>query len=435
MIENVALLTIDALRADHLSWDGYHRKTSPQLDAFAESSLCYERAFSASSHTRESVPSLLTGRYPTDAVAADYSLTAETIPAYLPDKFATGAFHSNPYISRAYGFDDGFDMFDDDMYLGTNRFVTLFQRALRKFVLSRGEYYARAEKINRQALNWLDSLASDQSFFLWNHYMDVHGPYNPPGGSPYTDTQLSNPSAQSLYDRINSNTVSQLDQNLAIDMYDGEISYLDSQIGAFLAALEARGLLMETLVIVTADHGDLFGEHGQYGHPRYVYPELTRVPLFIQAPETTAMSVTTPASTIDILPTILDVVDGPTGDLPDTSLLNPDRMNTGTPVFSSATAEGGDQGLHRFAAWNADYGYLLTRKIATGAVTEEIQVTVPEGEVRKEKETDVNEQAAFNSLRAALLTHSETQLGEGIKKENKNINAEVTERLKSLGYK
>ena len=128
---NVVLLTLDALRADHVSWCGYDRDTTPNFDRFAETNTRFAEAYSVSTHTREAIPGLLTGLYPTECVADDYSLAADTIATHLRDtEYTTGAFHSNPYVSRAYGFDRDFDPFDYDLYLCQHKLIALAQRAL-----------------------------------------------------------------------------------------------------------------------------------------------------------------------------------------------------------------------------------------------------------------------------------------------------------------
>ncbi|ELY63486.1 sulfatase [Natrinema versiforme JCM 10478] len=108
--DNVILLSADALRADHLSCYGYHRDTSPVLDELANESIRFTQAYSASSHTREAVPALLTGEYPDVAIDSNYRLATDTIASQLSEEgFATSSFHSNPFVSRVYGFDSGFD--------------------------------------------------------------------------------------------------------------------------------------------------------------------------------------------------------------------------------------------------------------------------------------------------------------------------------------
>lgn len=306
--DHIILLSADALRADHLSCYGYHRETSPVLDELADDSLHFTQAFSASSHTREAVPALLTGEYPDTAIGPDYRLATDTIASTLSEEgFATAGFHSNPFVSRAYGFDRGFDTFDDDLHLGQHKFIALAQRAFDKL---RNRHYARAEEINERSLSWIDSLDSDTPFFLWNHYMDTHGPYEPPGDyeTLYHDEGLSGRDAQSLYRRAikNPDSITEDEQELLIALYDAEIRYNDEKVGAFLDALRDRDLLDRSLVIFTADHGDAFGEHGYYEHPRYLHDEITHVPLLVQSPGGTQDIVQTPASTLDVVATIAD---------------------------------------------------------------------------------------------------------------------------------
>jgi len=424
LTKNVILLTVDALRADHLTCYGYERDTSPEIESLVEEGKHYEWAFSASSHTREAVPALLTGKYPQDATGPDFTLDAKPVSKRLDATHATAAFHSNPYISRAYGFGAGFDRFDDDLYLGENRILALAQRAIDKYLLNRGKYHARAEQINKKSLNWVDALSEDQSFFLWNHYMDPHGPYNPPSEYSFADTTVSDNEAQKLYQRLCDGDGSADDQELATDLYDGEIRYLDDYIGRFVESLRKLGHLEDTLLILTADHGDLFGEYGKYGHPRYVYPELTRIPMILAGSLTDSLTPDRTASTVDVVPTILAAAEvSSTSILPGTSLLNsgfPDE-----PVFSSATTQGANNGLRRFAAWCGPEGYRMTRTTDGGKIVDE-SVSNPGGAE--------NESMGRRKLRPQLEDFSETRL-DGVAESGGDSRNQVEERLEALGYK
>ena len=346
--DHVVLLSADALRADHLSCYGYHRETSPVLDDLAAESIRFENAYSASSHTREAVPVLLTGEYPDVAVDENYRLATDTIASTLSaEGFATGGFHSNPFVSRAYGFDRGFDTFDDDLHLGRHRLVALAQRAFDKL---RNRHYARAEEINARSLAWLDSLDAGEPFFLWNHYMDTHGPYEPPGeyATLFTDTTLSGRDAQSLYQRAiaDPDSIADEERQLLIDLYDAEIRYTDERLGEFLDALRECDLLERSLVVVTSDHGDAFGEHGYYEHPRFLHDELTRVPLLVRVPGSDGRVVETPVSTLDVAATIERVLGRDVG--PDrVSLL--DELTEDRSVFLQARGEGDDEQVRRYA--------------------------------------------------------------------------------------
>lgn len=415
---NIILLSADALRADHLSYHGYPRQTSPVLDELATEALTFPNAYSASSHTREAVPALLTGEYPDSAVDADYHLARDTIASVLSERgFATGAFHSNPYVSRAYGFSRGFDTFDDDLHLGQHKLIALAQRALDKF---RNRHYARAETINDRALEWVDSLEDNEPFLLWNHYMDTHGPYEPPAAYAmrFRDDRISDADAQSLYQRALSDpeSITEAEREVLIDLYDGEIRYNDAKIGEFLAALRERELLDESLLIVTADHGDAFGEHGYYGHPRYLHDELTHVPLLVRPPGGRADHIKTPVSTLDIVATIKDAV----GDETEFSLLDSSAADVDRVVFSQARGENEQSHIRRYAVRSANGVVFCERDNQTGRseFTE-----VGDSDLRSRITTHIEERVAIENG-TAEMTDDGDQMDE-----------EIEQRLQALGYK
>jgi len=431
MARNVVLLSVDALRADHLSCYGYDRNTTPKLDRFAGEAVLYENAFSASSHTRESLPALLTGQYPERAIDEHFNLNAPTIATHLNDTHSTAAFHSNPYVSRAYGFDRDFDKFYDDLRLGQNRYLALLQRALDKFVFNRGAYHARAEPINELSLSWLDSLDDDEPFFLWNHYMDVHGPYNPPEGfHEFSGKSLSDAEAQELYERAcdGQKELSRSERELLVDLYDDEIRYVDAQIDGLLSTLKKRGQLEDTLVVVTSDHGDGFGENGYFAHPRRVDEELVHVPVLAREPHGAASRVETPVSTVDIVPTVLSAIGQRVVDLPGADLSAPPR-DSGRAVYSMATGEDDETGTKITSLRDETFTLKIRWDLDTGKLlSESIQSTHREMNDTEEAHDRPDE------LR--------TQLREKFKKLTNSPAAEAEEtpeavegRLEALGYK
>ena len=411
---NIVLLTADALRADHLGCYGYGRDTTPVLDEFAEESLRFSNAYSASSHTREAVPALLTGEYPDVAIGADYRLATETVASTLSEAgYATAGFHSNPFVSRAYGFDRGFDTFDDDLHLGQHKIIALAQRAIDKL---RNRHYARADEINERSLEWIDSRSGEEPFFLWNHYMDTHGPYEPPGeyATLYADRELSGREAQSLYQRAidDPDSITDDERELLIDLYDAEIRYNDDHLGAFLDELRERDLLENSIVIVSADHGDAFGEHGYYEHPRYLHEEITHVPLFVRPPGGATDTVETPVSTLDIVSTIEGIV----GRESEFSLLAPgdgDRR-----VFSQARGEDDHSGLRRYAVRTQGGACFCERDTETGAV-EFTESTDPS--LRSELEAHVDERVRVENGEEPAA--------------DDDVDADIERRLSALGYK
>ena len=273
--KNVILLVIDALRKDHMSCYGYERETTPFLDKFAEENTKIENCWSTSSHTREAVPSLMTGKYPHESINQKYELVGENIAQKLEHNSA--AFHSNPFISRAYGYDKGFDRFHDGLNRGRNKIITLGKRLLDK-ILNR--HYERAEKINKLSLDWIESQDGNQ-------YMDVHGPYEPVEefrGS-FQDEPIGNRKSQLLLQKARKKPgdISENERQRLVDLYDEEILYTDRKIQEFIDELKEREIYEDSIVIITSDHGEAFGEDGFYEHPRRLSDGLLKVPMLIKS--------------------------------------------------------------------------------------------------------------------------------------------------------
>jgi arylsulfatase len=325
--------------------------------------------------------------------------------------------------------------------LGRNRFFALAQRALEKYVFKRGEYYARADEINRRSLNWLDSIDENQPVFLWNHYMDVHGPYHAPE-QHWADESLSASDAESLYRRSwkDPESISDREQRLLIDSYDDEIRWLDRQMHTFLTELRDRGLLESSLVIITADHGDAFGEHGYYAHPRYLHEPLLHVPLVMSPPgESAEQTITTPISTIDIVPTLLEHANL-SGDLPGESRVNCSELSQQGEtriVFASATGENEHEGIRRFAARSDRWKAVSERDIESGEILTERVYDLHNDP--KEQEALSPEQAdakwLVKRLQGFSTSRLETAEGETKNEDKLEHTDDIDERLKALGYK
>jgi len=445
---NVVLLTVDALRADHLGCHGHDSPTSPTLDGLTASHAHFTAAYSASSHTREAMPALLTGQYPDVCVDDSYHLVGDTIAAALADTpYATGAFHSNPFVSRGYGYGRAFDRFSDDLWFGRHKLLAIAKRAVDRL---RDRHYAPAEEINDRALSWLDS--TSRPVFLWNHYMDPHGPYDPPAAyaREFFGETTTTARAQRLYQRAvkepDSITAEQRGEMQAL--YSGEIAYVDAQIDAFLDALAARDILEETIVIVTADHGDAFGEHGYFGHPRRLDDELLRVPMIVRVPEGLELAssseaadpteshlpvtVDGPVSTLDVVPTVLDAAgverEGDAAEaLPGESLLavagSPERV-ADRRVFAQARGQEKHDETHlrRFAVRTHEGGGWIERSIESGEVTDG-----PTGD------GDLPEVVRRFSEQRRAVSRRDGTSGEATGDDG--ADEEVERRLEALGYK
>jgi arylsulfatase len=422
-IKNVVLLTVDALRADHCSWHGYERDTTPRLAAFASNNASFRNAYSASSHTREAIPALLTGRYPDVAVDDGYNLAVDSVATVLGEAgYTTGGFHSNPYVSRAYGYGEGFDTFDDDLHLGQNKLIALAQRALDKL---RYRHYARAETINGLALEFVDS--TEEPFFLWAHYMDPHGPYSPPREyqEVFHDEYVGMKRAQEMYKRAvieDPESITADERREMVNLYDEEIRYADAQFGAFADELDERGILEETLVIVTADHGDAIGKRGYYGHPRELDAELLRVPLAVRGPGVESGEIAAPASLADVVPTVLAAAGVEAGGLPGTSLVGlagEPEAHEDRVVFSGVRGDSrhDEEHLRRVRADVIGRWAWMEREIESGTV--------------------VDSEPARSELLEVLEGHSDRLLeGESVAVgDEKETSKDVERRLEALGYK
>lgn len=350
--KNVILLVIDALRSDRLGCYGYGEGTSPCMDRLAAEGFCFRNALAPSSWTKPSVASLMTGLYPgrhgtvggvdflegLSFLDPDHTCLAESMKAA---GYATAAFVTNPHIISFYNFDQGFDDFTQPAGI--------------------------AEKLLDKALQWIEENGNNGKFFLYLHVLDPHQPYFPP--EEYRERYAPGPlepgavfakKGNSLgvrlwmkqfwnfsraypqerfrldYHRLASDFkkkrlfVSPEEiSNLTLDfkdaedpafveriehltsLYNGEVAYTDSAIDHFLGRLEERGMLDHTVLVITADHGEAFFEHGRWGHGYHLHSQEVNVPLIFHAPGgfmPVQGAWDAPVSLVDVLPTILDML-------------------------------------------------------------------------------------------------------------------------------
>lgn len=313
---NVLFLVADSLRADAVFGDD---TATPTLDEFASESVTLERCYAQGISTAPSMTAMLTGRYPLDYgghwyITDDQPTMAEQ---FRTNGYTTAAVHSNPNVSRLRNFDKGFDTFDENILpLSGGNIVDSFPDTVVKLlnkgarVLSKTPYLP-ADEIHDQMLAWVEG--ATQPWFLWTQYMDTHGPYLPGDDFSYRNKfraeRLWRKAAVEAPDDITDGEHEELYRN-----YRLEVEYLDAALGRFLDRLDQRGVLEETIIVFVGDHGDEFGEHGLYGHKNLPYEELVSVPLLMRFPEhvdvPTPERVETPVRCVDILPTVLDIVDG-----------------------------------------------------------------------------------------------------------------------------
>ncbi len=274
---NVYLITLDTTRADHLGCYGHEGIETPYIDRLAAGGARYENAFSPVPITLPAHTSILTGTYPVHHGVRENGgfyvpQEALTLAEILRGEgYDTAAFVGAFPLDSQTGIDQGFDLYDDNYPSSLEKGK---HPLLRRFFDERP-----AAEVSRAALAWLEQ-RGERPFFLWTHYFDPHQPLQPP--SPYRERYATAP-------------------------YDGEIASVDEAVGQVLRRFEEHGLLDETLVILTADHGEGLGEHGEATHALLLHSSTLRVPLVVRDPgQPGGETVTAPVSTADIFPTVLE---------------------------------------------------------------------------------------------------------------------------------
>ena len=303
---NVLLITIDTLRADHLGTYGYSRPTSPRIDGLARQGVVFDRAYTYWPKTRGSMAILLTGRRPSqNGYAKSHPMLLgfnATLASVLKDAgYATAAAVDNPNVASANGYAKGFDSYRE----------TWEEKSL-------ATEMDRARAITEAGVAFLKRPPRDRAFFLWLHYVNPHAPYAPP--PPYDTAFLAAaaragprlPIVPGLHGGIPKQWAVRGQDRLGyyVAQYDGEIAAVDQEVGRVMGALHDSGAADRTVVVLTSDHGESLGEHDYYfDHGEDVFEPSLRIPLMIAGPGLAAgKRADAFASTVDLVPTVLDAV-------------------------------------------------------------------------------------------------------------------------------
>ncbi len=281
---NVLFLSIDTLRADHLGFYGYEKPTSPRLDAFASQAVVFDRAIASSSWTLPALATAFTSTYSSThhcwSFGSRLGESFTTLPEILTAAgYDSACFVSHLFCTTRHGLQQGFVHFDDAFAypeVDPDDAVT-------------------SQRIADEGIRFLErkSAASDgYPWFLWLHFFDPHENY------------VEHPGLSERFasDEPRENDVMQRDR------YDGEIAFTDQHVGRVLDALEHTGLAERTIVVFFADHGEEFHDHGAIGHGHSLFEELVRVPLALRAPGIVPRRVPVVVRTVDLLPTVLDLL-------------------------------------------------------------------------------------------------------------------------------
>jgi arylsulfatase A-like enzyme len=329
---NVLLVIWDAVRASRLSVYGHDRRTTPTLERMATEGVVFERAFSTAPWTTPAHASLFTGLYPPQ-LSVDWWTPLDDEPVVLAEMFAgqgyrTAGITANRFAtSRESGLSRGFSHYDDyhvfswgDVVNATaiGRTVAMPDNRRHALGIDKPLGHKDAYQVDREFLDWLDR-DDDRPFFAFLNYFDAHGPYQPP--APF-DT-LWGPT---LPDRdpwmATGRQYSERELQAEIDAYDGAITFLDHRLGLLLDQLDRRGILDNTIVIVSSDHGEEFGEHGVYTHGHSMYDGVLHVPLLIRWPAGVPAGRRAPAfvSIRDVPATLHDLLEFKSAAMPGASM-------------------------------------------------------------------------------------------------------------------
>jgi arylsulfatase A-like enzyme len=309
-IQSVIFIMLDTFRADLIELPE-HENATKNLRKLAQESLFFENCVANSSWTVPSHASLFTGLYPSEhgshgvlengqldifgnPIHRPLSDDFITLPEIFNDNgYTTAAVISNFIIDRENGFGQGFNLFHSYGSIGRLHNESPFRPPLHLFtrltnVLPKyALYYMTADDITRESIRAIEAL-TDQPFFLFVNYLDVHEPYCPPRPFLADGVAKTFPHLYNLGQQLQRRVLHRLSDkawfSLQRQLYNGEVAYLDHEIGKLISYLKKKGIYDSSLIIVTSDHGELFGEHNSYGHKKTLYDGELRVPLIVKLP-------------------------------------------------------------------------------------------------------------------------------------------------------
>jgi arylsulfatase A-like enzyme/Flp pilus assembly protein TadD len=390
---NIVLITVDTLRADHLGCYGYKLIRTPNIDRLAAAGTRFTTVVSAAPLTLPAHSSIMTGAYPAfhgvhDNVGYRLSPSVETLAQILKARgYATGGVVGAYILDRAFGLSTGFDFYYDHFDEVTDQNDTVNMAQLKR----------SGSQVIDQAIAWVKR-TQKRPFFLWAHLYDPHDPYNPP--APFQQEYAASP-------------------------YDGEIAYVDQQIGRLAGFLREAGLYQNTLIVLTADHGESLGEHRELRHGYFVYDATLLVPLIIKPPGAANPStVDRQVRSIDIAPTILKLAGIPKG-----------KMMQGTDLSAANSAPE----AYSETFYPAQFGWSTLRSLRVNNL-KYIEAPRPELYDLAKDSGESNNQAAqrpavAGELRAKLINiELSAKAPDEQRNASKPLTPEEIDKLARLGY-
>lgn len=328
---NVVLITIDSLRADHLGCYGFHKNITPNIDQLAKEASIFSQAIANGPNTFCSIPSVLASVFPSKQNIISYGDNLNLAEVLNKNGFYTCGVHSNPWFIR-FGFGNSFGYFKDPFEKRVRRRekgISVLKRFLDpsplvyrtishiyksyKSVAPDKEPYANADKINREAISFLSEGLTP--FFLWVHYMDTHEPHFPQKN--FYDGNIKDKEIQRITDKYKheQQKLTSEERDTIMRIYDSEVEYVDKKVGELISQVDKLNGIENTIIVVTADHGEELGDHNHFGHgggpsdrPLKLYDELLNVPLIIIGGPVPGGIYRNQVELMDLSPTILELL-------------------------------------------------------------------------------------------------------------------------------
>ncbi len=440
----IVWITIDTLRADHMSVYGYERPTTPHLEEFARTATLFRNAVSPSNTTAQSVPSLLAGVTPFrhGGVSESRRLPDDVllVPEMLQQHgYRTVAQSANHWFSGRYGMDQGFD---DFRLYNTDNELVLYDVMKLAMRLAPWEVFRLREHLPSYAYVPIAAMLEDteeilrtrdrgRPLFLYMQPVDPHGPYQPPlryvptGGAAFRREDYV-----SYWELKAGVTVTPAQHALLLALYDGAIAYTDAQMGRLFDLLREHDLFDQALIIVTSDHGEQFQEHGLWRHSNSLYQQLLHVPLMVKYPGQHAPQVIDGrVGTIDVAPTVLRMLGASCPTCEGTPLQDAEHgVDPSRPLFSYFMDH--DEVRPVFEGVTAD-GWKLVRERKHDTVTEQLFHVTDDPE-------DTHDVFAMQpevaTRLAGLMSTYEAAAGPAPAAESITLRPAELERLRALGY-
>lgn len=328
---NIVLIVMDSVRADHLSSYGYYRVTTPNIDKLTKQGVLFENAFSPATWTPPSHASIFSGKYPFQHKTIGKNIYFKDEETSITEILSCNGYETFgithcAILASKNGFNKGFQKYinTSETSLVSSRFIREnFKDAIRTLIKGLDSHTYRINEITKRLLS--NRPFKEKPFFLFINYFNCHTPYNPPRpfkkkfSAHHHDLDSRKLRARVNYIASGKGLYAFLKEELLISprewevvesCYDGELAYLDCRIGELFEFFRSEGILNNTLLIITSDHGEYFGEHGLFGHIFGLYDELLHVPLIMVYPDEIPKGtrISNIVSTIDIFHTIMDLV-------------------------------------------------------------------------------------------------------------------------------